>query len=99
MIAHVTGLKPGDFIHTIGDAHVYLNHIEPLKQQVMTILDIDFTMNGNMIWFFLQISRTPRAFPSLQIKRTVDKIEDFTFDDFAIIGYEPHPTIKMEMAV
>lgn len=34
MIAHVTGLKPGDFVHTLGDAHVYLNHIEPLKQQV-----------------------------------------------------------------
>eukprot|EP00057_Strongylocentrotus_purpuratus_P035106 XP_797720.1 PREDICTED: thymidylate synthase [Strongylocentrotus purpuratus] len=34
MIAHVTGLKPGDFVHTLGDAHVYLNHIEPLKEQV-----------------------------------------------------------------
>lgn len=34
MIAHVTDLKPGDFIHTLGDAHVYLNHIEPLKKQV-----------------------------------------------------------------
>lgn len=34
MIAHVTGLKPGDFIHTLGDAHVYKNHIEPLKEQV-----------------------------------------------------------------
>lgn len=34
MIAHVTGLKPGDFIHTLGDAHVYLNHVEPLKTQV-----------------------------------------------------------------
>lgn len=34
MIAHVTGLKPGDFIHTLGDAHVYLTHIEPLKEQV-----------------------------------------------------------------
>lgn len=44
MIAHVTGLKPGDFIHTIGDAHVYLNHIEPLKQQVSKILFIIFTM-------------------------------------------------------
>lgn len=39
MIAHVTGLKPGDFVHTIGDAHVYLNHIEPLKFQVKTILN------------------------------------------------------------
>ena len=34
MLAHVTGLKRGDFIHTFGDAHVYLNHIEPLKRQL-----------------------------------------------------------------
>lgn len=34
MIAHVTNLKTGDFVHTLGDAHVYLNHIEPLKEQV-----------------------------------------------------------------
>lgn len=34
MIAHVTGLKTGDFVHTLGDAHVYLNHVEPLKEQV-----------------------------------------------------------------
>ena len=34
MIAHVTGLKPGDFVHTLGDAHVYLNHVDPLKEQL-----------------------------------------------------------------
>lgn len=34
MIAHVTGLKPGDFVHTIGDAHVYLNHVDALKTQL-----------------------------------------------------------------
>ncbi|XDV17535.1 hypothetical protein PO909_023379 [Leuciscus waleckii] len=34
MIAHITGLKPGDFVHTIGDAHIYTNHIEPLKEQI-----------------------------------------------------------------
>lgn len=34
MIAHVTNLKPGDFIHTLGDTHVYLNHVEPLKEQL-----------------------------------------------------------------
>eukprot|EP00057_Strongylocentrotus_purpuratus_P027400 XP_011681874.1 PREDICTED: thymidylate synthase [Strongylocentrotus purpuratus] len=37
MIAHVTGLKPGDFVHTLGDAHVYLNHIEPLKDQLKRV--------------------------------------------------------------
>lgn len=34
MIAHVTGLKVGDFVHVLGDAHVYLNHIEPLTEQL-----------------------------------------------------------------
>lgn len=34
MIAHVTGLKPGEFIHTIGDAHVYSNHIAQVKTQL-----------------------------------------------------------------
>jgi thymidylate synthase len=78
MIAHVTGLKPGDFVHTLGDAHIYLNHIEPLKEQ---------------------IKRVPRAFPKLVIKRDVKNIDDFQFEDFEIIGYDPYPAIKMEMAV
>jgi thymidylate synthase len=34
MIAHVTGLQPGEFVHTIGDAHLYLNHIDQVKLQL-----------------------------------------------------------------
>ncbi|BAH45365.1 thymidylate synthase [Brevibacillus brevis NBRC 100599] len=34
MVAHVTGLEVGDFVHTIGDAHLYLNHIEQVKLQL-----------------------------------------------------------------
>jgi len=34
MVAQVTGLKPGDFVHTFGDAHIYLNHIEQVKLQL-----------------------------------------------------------------
>jgi dihydrofolate reductase/thymidylate synthase len=34
MVAHVTGRKAGEFIHTIGDAHVYLNHIDALREQL-----------------------------------------------------------------
>lgn len=78
MIAHVTGYKPGDFVHTLGDAHVYSNHVEPLKEQ---------------------LSREPRPFPKLQFKRQVKNIEDFTIEDIEVVGYNPHPTIQMEMAV
>lgn len=78
MIAHVTGRKPGDFVHTIGDAHVYLNHVDALKQQ---------------------LERSPRAFPKIQINAEKKGIDDFEFDDFKVIGYQPHKTIKMKMAV
>ncbi len=34
MVAQVTGYKPGDFIHTFGDAHLYLNHLEQARLQL-----------------------------------------------------------------
>ncbi|KAG5557042.1 hypothetical protein RHGRI_007330 [Rhododendron griersonianum] len=34
MIAHVCDLVPGEFVHVIGDAHVYLNHMRPLQEQL-----------------------------------------------------------------
>lgn len=78
MIAHVTGRKPGDFVHTIGDAHVYLNHVEALKEQ---------------------LKRQPRAFPKIKINPEKKDIDDFEYSDFEVIGYKPHKSIKMKMAV
>lgn len=78
MMAHVTGRKPGDFVHTIGDAHVYLNHVDALKEQ---------------------LERQPRAFPKIKINADKKDIDDFEFSDFEVIGYKPHKTIKMKMAV
>lgn len=69
-------LIPGQFIHILGDTHVYNNHIEPLKEQLL---------------------RSPRNFPTL----TFDKryLEDYSFEDFIITGYNPDKPIKMDMAV
>ncbi|XP_056155538.1 thymidylate synthase-like [Lampris incognitus] len=78
MIAHITGLKTGDFVHTLGDAHIYINHTEPLKEQ---------------------LQREIRPFPKLKILRKVENIDDFCAEDFEICDYNPHPTIKMQMAV
>lgn len=78
MIAHVTGLQVGELIHTLGDAHIYTNHIEQVKTQ---------------------LEREPRELPTLNIKRDVTDIDDFIFDDFEIIGYDPHPHIAGKVAV
>lgn len=78
LIAHVTGRKAGDFVHTIGDAHVYLNHVEALEEQ---------------------LKREPREFPTLRINPAKTGIDDFEYSDLELIGYNPHKTIKMEMAV
>lgn len=78
MIAHVTDLEVGEFVHTIGDAHIYTNHIAQIKTQ---------------------LTREPRSLPELRIKRKVTNIDDFKFDDFEIIGYEPHPKLTGKVAV
>ena len=78
MIAHVCGMKTGDFVHTIGDAHVYLNHVDALREQ---------------------LDRLPRAFPKIDINPKKKEIDDFELADFEIIGYKPHKSIKMKMAI
>ena len=47
----------------------------------------------------LQLSRAPRALPMLNIKRRPASIFDYEFDDFEVLGYEPHPAIKAPVAV
>ena len=78
MIAKVVDMEPGEFIHTLGDAHVYKDHIDALKEQ---------------------ITRNPRPFPKLKIKRDVKDIDDFKLTDFEIEDYNPHPRIQMKMSV
>jgi thymidylate synthase len=53
MMANITGLKCGDFVHTIGDAHIYTNHVEPLKEQVISW----FLYQKNFFfWFFFALT-------------------------------------------
>jgi thymidylate synthase len=78
MIAQVTGLKAGDFVHTLGDAHLYSNHLEQAH---------------------LQLSRSPRPLPTMKINPDVKDIFAFRYEDFSLVGYDPHPHIKAEVAV
>ena len=78
MMAQVTGFRPGDFIHTTGDTHLYLNHLEQAK---------------------LQLTREPRQLPTMKINPDVKSIFDFHYEDFELVGYDPHPHIKAEVSV
>ncbi len=78
MLAQVCDLQPGDFVHTFGDAHLYLNHLEQTK---------------------LQLSREPRPLPTMKINPDVKDLFAFTFEDFELQGYDPHPHISAPVAV
>lgn len=78
MVAQVTGLEYGDFVHTFGDVHLYNNHFEQAE---------------------LLLSREPRALPQMKINPDVKEIDQFKFEDFELIGYDPHPHIKAKVAV
>jgi thymidylate synthase len=47
----------------------------------------------------LQLSRDCRPLPTMKLNSTIKNIDDFTFEDFELIGYDPHPTIKAPVAV
>ena len=78
MVAQVCGLKTGDFVHTLGDAHIYLNHSEQVK---------------------IQLSRSIKEPPIMKINKDRTSIFDFTYDDFILEVYDPHPLIKGTVAV
>jgi thymidylate synthase len=78
MMAQVCGLQPGDFIHTFGDVHIYLNHMEQVD---------------------LQLSRDTRPLPQMKLNPAVNSLFDFTYDDFELVGYDPHPPIKAPVAI
>ena len=78
MVAQVCGLQPGEFVHTLGDTHIYHNHFDQVREQ---------------------LSREPYPLPQMKINPFVKEINDFKYEDFELVGYQCHDTIKAKVAV
>ena len=78
MIAQVCSLKPGDFVHTLGDAHLYLNHMDQVNEQ---------------------LTRKPFPLPEMKINPEVKDIYGFQYEDFELVNYQSHETIRAPIAV
>ncbi len=78
MVAQVTGLEAGEFVHTFGDVHLYRNHLEQAD---------------------LQLGRKPRPLPRMELPAEPRDLYSFSYDDFRIHGYDPHPAIRAQVAV
>lgn len=77
MVARECGLGLGEFIHCIGDAHIYKNHIEQVREQ---------------------LKREPRPLPTMLLNPDVHNVDDFKYEDFKLVGYDPWPAIKGEQS-
>lgn len=78
MVARVTGLQAGEFIHTFGDLHLYRNHLDQADRQ---------------------LARAPRRLPRVELGTGPRDLYSFTYDDFRVVGYDPHPAIRAPVAV
>ena len=78
MVAQICSLQVGEFIHTLGDTHLYLNHLDQARKQ---------------------LTRQPRPLPQISLNPEVQSIFDFQFEDFSLINYHPHPSIRAPIAV
>ncbi len=78
IVAQACDLRLGDFVHTLGDAHIYSNHMEQVQEQ---------------------LTRTPRALPTMSLNPAVKDIFGFKFEDFTLENYDPYPAIKGQVAV
>lgn len=78
MLAQVVNMVPLELTCSLGDTHLYLNHIEQAN---------------------LQLLREPRELPIMKLNPAIKNIDDFKFEDFELLKYDPHPAIKGDISI
>lgn len=78
IIAEIVGMKPLKLTMVFGDYHIYLNHLDQVKEQ---------------------LTREPHPFPKIKFNKKISSIDDIRMEDFELVGYRYHPTLKAEMSI
>lgn len=111
IIAAITGLKPGEFIHVLGDTHIYQNHFEQVKEQLkrtpfnppILVLNKNFSAMRDideLDLFFEDFMKQIDSIWNTQDAETAKIKVSEALDSIARLeGYENHPAIKAKMAV
>ncbi|KAJ3192888.1 Thymidylate synthase [Irineochytrium annulatum] len=93
LLSHVTGCVPGEFIMTLGDAHVYMDHVDALREQVgrvprqfptIEVMDTTGSREERRGW---------------SVDKALEELEGMSFGRVNVTGYDPHPKIAMAMSV
>lgn len=102
MFCHVTGMKPGKFVHTFGDAHIYSNHRSQVSELLSrTLQDPKEQLTEDIFnhknWS-LGSYEGPEL-PTLWLNPEIKNIFDFQYEDIKVLNYKPLPTIKADVAI
>lgn len=86
MMAQCCDMLLGDLVYTIGDCHIYNNHIEQVKEQINRWSDVSASrVKTNPVW--------------VEINPEIKDIDQFSSEDFTLVNYDPLPAIKGAPAV
>jgi len=92
IIAKITGLKPGTFVYTLGDAHIYKTHIDGLKTQI-----------NRSPYQFPKVMISEREsylpFGGTKVDDALQRLESLVFEDFELLDYISHPKILLPFSV
>lgn len=106
MVAKVTGMVARNLHYVVGDAHIYLNHLEQVRtmqRRWMEEIDKYIKKEGEIAkYIHKEELAAPSIFhttPQVRFTEEVSRIEDFSLDNIELVNYEPLPAIPAPVAV
>ncbi|KAI8892164.1 thymidylate synthase/dCMP hydroxymethylase domain-containing protein [Globomyces pollinis-pini] len=99
LIAHVCGLEPYQFIHCMGDTHIYMDHLDALESQLSRTPNAFPTIKINKPKPEFNLENISNEGKDVLVEKLLKELESFEFEDVELVNYKPHGKIVMKMSV